>query len=115
MHRPRTRNVRPRQINHAADRGGAGGRTARTKNGSHRLCPATATKAKPVQIKIGISDGVTTEVTEGLKEGDQSHDRSAECLKRHGSGGESIRRWRASRSDSAMNANGAAVVQLDRR
>jgi HlyD family secretion protein len=27
-------------------------------------------KPKPVQIKIGISDGIVTEVTEGLKEGD---------------------------------------------
>jgi HlyD family secretion protein len=28
-------------------------------------------RAQPVQIKTGISDGVSTEVTEGLKEGDQ--------------------------------------------
>src|SRR5438067_212611 len=28
-------------------------------------------KPKPVQIKTGISDGIVTEVTEGLKEGDQ--------------------------------------------
>jgi HlyD family secretion protein len=28
-------------------------------------------KTKPVQIKTGISDGVTTEATEGLKEGDR--------------------------------------------
>jgi len=28
-------------------------------------------KPKPVQIKIGISDGISTEVTEGLTEGDQ--------------------------------------------
>jgi HlyD family secretion protein len=28
-------------------------------------------KPKPVQIKTGISDGITTEVTEGLKEGDK--------------------------------------------
>lgn len=29
------------------------------------------TKLTPVQVKVGISDGVFTEVTEGLKEGDQ--------------------------------------------
>ena len=29
------------------------------------------TKLTPIQVKIGISDGVYTEVTEGLKEGDQ--------------------------------------------
>ncbi|MEY2525326.1 MAG: HlyD family secretion protein [Verrucomicrobiota bacterium] len=28
-------------------------------------------KPKPVQIKVGISDGIVTEVTEGLKEGDR--------------------------------------------
>jgi HlyD family secretion protein len=28
-------------------------------------------KPKPVQIKTGISDGIVTEVTEGLKEGDK--------------------------------------------
>jgi HlyD family secretion protein len=29
------------------------------------------TKLTPVQVKVGISDGVYTEVTEGLSEGDQ--------------------------------------------
>jgi HlyD family secretion protein len=33
--------------------------------------PADPTKLTPVQVKVGISDGVYTEVTEGLKEGDQ--------------------------------------------
>jgi HlyD family secretion protein len=28
-------------------------------------------KLKPVQIKVGISDGVSTEVIDGLEEGDQ--------------------------------------------
>ena len=29
------------------------------------------TKIKPVQVKVGISDGVYTEVIDGLNEGDQ--------------------------------------------
>ena len=29
------------------------------------------TKLKPVQVKVGISDGVYTEVLDGLNEGDQ--------------------------------------------
>jgi HlyD family secretion protein len=33
--------------------------------------PADPTKLKPVQVKVGISDGVYTEVIEGLNEGDQ--------------------------------------------
>ena len=33
--------------------------------------PADPPKPKPVQIQVGISDGITTEVMEGLKEGDQ--------------------------------------------
>jgi HlyD family secretion protein len=28
-------------------------------------------KPAPVEVKLGISDGITTEVTEGLHEGDQ--------------------------------------------
>ena len=28
-------------------------------------------KPKPVQVKLGISDGIMTEVTDGLKEGDK--------------------------------------------
>ena len=36
------------------------------------MCSPTAKKfRRPVKIKIGISDGVNTEVTEGLKEGDK--------------------------------------------
>jgi HlyD family secretion protein len=33
--------------------------------------PSGAGRPKPVQIKTGISDGTTTEVIEGLKEGDR--------------------------------------------
>ncbi|MBA3831516.1 MAG: efflux RND transporter periplasmic adaptor subunit [Chthoniobacterales bacterium] len=35
------------------------------------LLPAGSSAPKPVKIKTGISDGIYTEVTEGLKEGDQ--------------------------------------------
>lgn len=34
------------------------------------VMPAGGSKPAPVQVKLGITDGVTTEVTEGLKEGD---------------------------------------------
>jgi HlyD family secretion protein len=34
------------------------------------VMPAGGSKPTPVQVKLGITDGVTTEVTEGLKEGD---------------------------------------------
>jgi HlyD family secretion protein len=33
--------------------------------------PKEPTKLTPVQVKVGISDGVYTEVVDGLKEGDQ--------------------------------------------
>jgi HlyD family secretion protein len=35
------------------------------------ILPAGASRPKPVQIKVGISDGIVTEVQEGLKEGDR--------------------------------------------
>ena len=35
------------------------------------VLPSGASHPKPVQIKTGISDGITTEVIEGLKEGDR--------------------------------------------
>jgi HlyD family secretion protein len=35
------------------------------------ILPPGASRPKPVQIKVGISDGVVTEVQEGLKEGDR--------------------------------------------
>jgi HlyD family secretion protein len=34
------------------------------------VIPPGGSKPAPVQVKLGITDGVTTEVTEGLKEGD---------------------------------------------
>lgn len=50
-------------------RSGAGleGRAERTVY----ILPAGASRPRPVQIKTGISDGITTEVMEGLKEGDR--------------------------------------------
>ena len=35
------------------------------------ILPDGAAKLQPVQVKLGISDGINTEVTEGLKENDQ--------------------------------------------
>src|ERR1700730_3903970 len=35
------------------------------------ILPSGASKPKPVQIKVGISDGIVTEITDGLKEGDR--------------------------------------------
>src|SRR5437867_3540994 len=35
------------------------------------ILPPGASRPKPVQIKVGISDGIVTEVQEGLKEGDR--------------------------------------------
>ena len=32
---------------------------------------ANPTKLKPVQVKVGISDGIYTEITDGLNEGDE--------------------------------------------
>ena len=46
-----------------------GGR--RPRGGERTVFILSGGKPKPVQIKTGISDGVVTEVTEGLKEGDQ--------------------------------------------
>jgi len=36
------------------------------------ILPPGASRLKPVQIKVGISDGIVTEVQEGLKEGDRA-------------------------------------------
>jgi HlyD family secretion protein len=73
-------------------RGGGGGRGAETVTGAggtrprperpvnrtvyvlpakSDTTPAESLKLKPVQIKVGISDGMLTEVTEGLEEGAQ--------------------------------------------
>jgi HlyD family secretion protein len=52
----------------AGSRGGAG-RERRTSERTVYVLPGG--QPKPVQIKTGISDGVVTEVVEGLKEGDR--------------------------------------------
>src|SRR5439155_10104047 len=46
-----------------------GGRERRT--GERTVYVLSFGQTKPVQIKTGISDGVVTEVVEGLKEGDR--------------------------------------------
>ena len=51
--------------------GGKGGRP-RERRMDRTVYLLDGNKTKPVQIKTGISDGVTTEVTEGLKEGDRA-------------------------------------------
>lgn len=56
--------------------GGAGGQHQHGEHQSVRTVyvmtdKADPTNLKPVQVKVGISDGVYTEVTEGLSEGDQ--------------------------------------------
>ena len=56
--------------------GGAGGGRPRAEHQQIRTVYILAdkndpTKLKPVQVKIGISDGLDTEVVDGLKEGDQ--------------------------------------------
>ena len=48
-----------------------GGSRGERRSRTDGLCPARRRKPKPVQIKIGISDGISTEVIEGLKEGDR--------------------------------------------
>jgi HlyD family secretion protein len=44
---------------------------AERKNSERTIYALDGSRAKPVQIKTGISDGVVTEVVEGLKEGDR--------------------------------------------
>lgn len=52
--------------------GGPGGRAAsRGQRTDRTIYVLRGSKPEPVQIKTGISDGVTTEVLEGLKEGDK--------------------------------------------
>jgi HlyD family secretion protein len=60
-------------------RGGGGGRNRPDRSLSRMIytlaagsdaSAAASVKPRPVQIKVGISDGTTTEVVEGLKEGD---------------------------------------------
>ena len=52
-------------------RQGGGGSGARERRSDRTVYVLRGGKRKPMQIKTGISDGVVTEVTEGLKEGDQ--------------------------------------------
>lgn len=51
--------------------GGRGGAGARERRPERTVYVLGFGRPQPVQIKTGISDGVSTEVTEGLKEGDQ--------------------------------------------
>ena len=60
--------VRPRSPAPAGARGGAG-REQRTSE--RTVYVLSRGQPQPVQIKTGISDGVVTEVIEGLKEGDR--------------------------------------------
>jgi HlyD family secretion protein len=62
----------------ASSQSGAGGSPAGRPSGGARERKLERTvyalsfgRPKPIQIKTGISDGIVTEVTEGLKEGDQ--------------------------------------------
>jgi HlyD family secretion protein len=52
----------------------AGGRSGGVPDGAERtvyVLPSGASRPQPAQIKTGISDGIVTEVVEGLKEGDR--------------------------------------------
>ena len=49
--------------------GGKGRGGSRTERKVYVLAPG-ATKPEPVTVKVGISDGISTEITEGLKVGD---------------------------------------------
>jgi len=52
----------------------AGGRSGSVHEGAERtvyVLPSGASRPQPEQIKTGISDGIMTEVIEGLKEGDR--------------------------------------------
>ena len=60
--------VRARSPARASDRGG-GGREQRTSE--RTVYVVSGGQPQPAQIKTGISDGVVTEVIEGLKEGDR--------------------------------------------
>ena len=115
------------------DRGGGGAaaaeaaRRASPRCGPFTCChprrgtataPANA-NLKPVQIKTGISDGISTEVLEGLKEGDVVVTGSSRAASRAATVGthQSVRRrhrggfWRPTRFRAALPTN--AVIQLD--
>ncbi len=63
----RTSTSRPGRPGGGAGSAGREGRTQRTVY----VLPSGASRPRPVQVKTGISDGITTEVIEGLKEGDR--------------------------------------------
>ena len=63
----RTNTSRPGRPGGGGSAVGHEGRAERTVY----VLPSGASRPKPVQIKTGISDGTTTEVIEGLKEGDR--------------------------------------------
>jgi HlyD family secretion protein len=63
----RTSTSRPRRPGGGRSSAGQEGRAERTVY----VLPSGASRPQPVQVKTGISDGITTEVIEGLKEGDR--------------------------------------------
>jgi HlyD family secretion protein len=63
----RTSASRPGRPGGGRSNSGQEGRAERTVY----LLPSGASRPQPVQVKTGISDGITTEVIEGLKEGDR--------------------------------------------
>jgi HlyD family secretion protein len=63
----RTTMSRPGRPGGGRSRAGQEGRAERTVY----VLPSGASRPQPVQVKTGISDGITTEVIEGLKEGDR--------------------------------------------
>ena len=63
----RTSTSRPGRPGGGRSSAGQEGRAERTVY----VLPSGASRPRPVQVKTGISDGITTEVIEGLKEGDR--------------------------------------------
>jgi len=63
----RTSTSRPGRPGGGRSSAGQKGRAERTVY----VSPSGASRPQPVQVKTGISDGITTEVIEGLKEGDR--------------------------------------------
>jgi HlyD family secretion protein len=63
----RTSTSRPGRPGGGRNSAGQEGRAERTVY----VLPSGASRPQPVQVKTGISDGITTEVIEGLKEGDR--------------------------------------------
>jgi HlyD family secretion protein len=63
----RTSASRPGRPGGGRSNAGQEGRAERTVY----VLPSGASRPQPVQVKTGISDGITTEVIEGLKEGDR--------------------------------------------